>query len=52
MNAAFLLIPLILIRYGLLFVLNKSALKRAAFFPPMIGSEKAALGIYQFSTLC
>lgn len=51
MNGFLLLIPLLLIRYGLLRSLNKEALKRAAFFPPLIGNEKAAFWFYQISTI-
>ncbi len=51
MNGFLLLIPLILIRYGLLWLLNKEALKRAAFFPPMLGKEKAAFWVYQIATI-
>lgn len=51
MNGFLLLIPLILIRYGLLWLLNKKALKRAAFFPPLLGKERAAFWFYQITTL-
>ena len=51
MNGFLLLIPSILIRYLLLYILSKEAMKRAAHFAPMIGKEKAAYWIYQFSTL-
>jgi len=51
MNGFLLLIPLILIRYGLLWLLNKEALKRAAFFPPPLGKEKAAFWSYQIATI-
>lgn len=51
MNGFLLLIPLILIRYGLLRLLNKESLKRAAFFPPVIGKEKVAFWFYQISTI-
>jgi protein-S-isoprenylcysteine O-methyltransferase Ste14 len=51
MNGSLLLIPLLLIRYGVLSLLNKEALKRAAFFPPMLGRERTAYWIYQISTL-
>ena len=51
MGGYLLLIPLILIRYGLLWFLNKEALKRAAFFPPLIGKEKVAFWFYQASTI-
>ena len=52
MNAAFLIIPLILIRYGLLGAINKEALQRAAHFPSLIGKEKTALWVYQISVFC
>ena len=51
MNGFLLLIPLVLIRYGVLWLLNKEALKRAAFFPPLIGKEKTSFWIYQISTI-
>ena len=51
MNGALLLLPIILIRYGLLFVLDKESLKRAAFFPPLAGRERVAYWVYQASTL-
>ena len=51
MISAILLIPLFLIRYGLLSVLDKGALPRAAFFTPMHGLEKTMFWIYQLSTL-
>lgn len=51
MNAFLLLIPILLIRYGLLSILNKEALKRAAFYPPLIGRERAAFWFYQVSTI-
>ena len=51
MNAFPLLIPIILIRYGLLSILNKEALKRAAFIPPLNGREKAAYWFYQVSSI-
>ncbi|MCL1977073.1 MAG: isoprenylcysteine carboxylmethyltransferase family protein [Candidatus Bathyarchaeota archaeon] len=51
MNGAFLLIPFMLIRFGLLSILNKEATRRAAHFPPMIGKEKAAYWLYQLSTV-
>lgn len=49
MNAFLTLIPIILIRYGLLGILNKEALKRAAFFTPLIGREKVAFWFYQIA---
>jgi len=51
MNAAVLLIPLFLIRYGLPAFVNKSALPRAAHFPPMQGREKLMFFIYQLSSV-
>lgn len=51
MNGFLLLIPLILIRYGLLWLFNKEALKRAAFFPPLLGKEKVAFWFYQIATM-
>lgn len=51
MNTAFLFIPLILIRYGLLGAMNKAAMQRAAHFPSLVGKEKAAFWVYQASLL-
>lgn len=51
MNGFLLLIPLILIRFGLLSILNKEGLKRAAFFAPLIGREKTAYCFYQISNI-
>ncbi|KPU42467.1 hypothetical protein OXPF_42520 [Oxobacter pfennigii] len=51
MNAFLTVIPLILIRFGLLSILDKKALKRAAFFAPLIGKEKAAYWFYQVSNI-
>ena len=51
MNAAILLIPLFLIRYGLLALINKAALPKAAYFPPMQKNEKMMFYIYQLSTV-
>lgn len=50
MNAFLTVIPIILIRYGLLNVINKEALKRASFFAPLIGGEKVAFWVYQITT--
>ena len=50
MNAIFTVIPIILIRYGLLSIVNKEALKRAALFAPVMGGEKVAYWVYQIST--
>lgn len=51
MRGFILLVPLFLIRYGLLRLRNREALKRAAFFPPMIGNERIAFWVYQLSTV-
>ncbi|MGX7131756.1 MULTISPECIES: methyltransferase family protein [Enterococcus] len=51
MNAGLLLIPLLFIRFILLGLLNKDALKRAAFFPPMKGLEEIFYLLYQLATL-
>ncbi|MEW9123089.1 MAG: methyltransferase [Thermotaleaceae bacterium] len=50
MNAFLIVIPIILIRYGLLNVINKEALKRASFFAPLVGREKVAFWVYQIAT--
>ena len=51
MNAFLLVIPLILIRFVLLGILDMEALKRAAFFAPLIGKEKVAYWFYQISNI-
>lgn len=51
MNGGFLLISLFLIRYGLLFIINRKALSKAALFPPMQGTERIMYWIYQVSTI-
>lgn len=51
MNAIITIIPLILIRFVLLGILDKEGLKRAAFFAPVIGKEKVAYWFYQISNL-
>ncbi|WP_368294371.1 isoprenylcysteine carboxylmethyltransferase family protein [Dehalobacter sp. TBBPA1] len=50
MNAFLTVIPIVLIRYGLLNVINKEALKRASFFAPLIRREKVAFWVYQITT--
>ena len=51
MNASMTLIPFILIRFGLLSILDKEALKRAAFFAPMARKEMPAYWLYQISNI-
>ena len=47
----FLLIPFFLIRFTLLSILNKEAVKRAAYFAPLLNKEKTAYYIYQVSNI-
>ena len=47
--AFLLLIPFFLVRFGLLSLLNKDAVKRAAYFAPLMGNEQMAYGLYQIS---
>ena len=49
MNGFLLLVPFLLVRFILLTVLNKTALRRAAYFAPVKGKEKIAYLIYQVS---
>ncbi len=51
MNAFFLIIPLFLIRYGLLRLVNREALPRAALYAPMVGKEKVAFVLCQITTI-
>lgn len=51
MNAILTVIPLILIRFVLLSIVDKESLKRAAFFAPLVGKEKAAYWLYQISNI-
>lgn len=51
MNAFLTVIPIILIRYGLLSAMSKEGLKRAGLFAPLLGKEKVAFWIYQITTV-
>ena len=51
MSGFILVLPLLFIRFGILSILSKEAVKRAAFYPPTEGNEKAAYWIYQITTL-
>lgn len=51
MKGFLLLIPFFLIRFGLLTLLNKDAVKRAAYFAPLAGKEITAYWVYQISNL-
>ena len=46
-----LLLPFFLIRFGLLSLLNKEAVGRAAYFAPLQGNEKTACIFYQISNI-
>ncbi|MEY8387760.1 isoprenylcysteine carboxylmethyltransferase family protein [Oscillospiraceae bacterium 38-13] len=47
---ALLLVPFFLIRFGLMALLDREALGRAAHFPPFRGGEQWAYWVYQLST--
>lgn len=49
MSGFWLLVPFLSVRFGLLSLLNREAVGRAARFAPMRGGEKAAYWIYQLS---
>lgn len=51
MSAFITVIPIIIIRYALLNIFSKEALKRAAFFAPLAGRERIAFWAYQITTL-
>ena len=51
MNGFVLLIPFILIRFGLLSLIDKNAIRHAAFFAPVAGSEKIPYWLYQISNI-
>jgi len=51
LNGIILVLPIILIRFFLLALLNKDAVKRAAFFPPTKGIEKIAYLVNILTTL-
>ena len=51
MNGFLLLIPFLIIRFLLLFILNSEAVQRAAHFAPVQGNEKIAYCIYQISNI-
>ena len=49
MNGFILLIPFLLVRFGLIRVIDRQAVVRAAYFPPRIEAERAAYMIYQLA---
>ena len=51
MNALLLLIPFLLVRFGLLLIVNREEIQRAAYFAPMYGHERIAYWIYQISNI-
>lgn len=51
MTGAILLVPFLLVRFGLLSLLGGDALRRAAHFPPMAGKERMAYWLYQLATV-
>lgn len=51
MNGFILLIPLIIIRYILLYIFDSKSLRRAAFIPQMIGRQRIVYWLYQILTL-
>jgi len=51
MSAFVLAIPIIIIRYAFLSMVNKEAIKRAAYFAPLVGRERIAYWVYQAATL-
>ena len=46
-----LLLPFFLVRFGLLSLLNRAAVKRAAYFAPLADKEKPAFWVYQISNV-
>lgn len=46
-----LLLPFFLIRFGLLSLLSQKAVKRAAYFAPLLEKEKVAYWVYQISNV-
>lgn len=51
MNAFLLMIPFFFIRFGLMQMVNKEALPRAALFAPLQGKERIAYLVYQLSNI-
>ena len=45
-----LLLPFLLIRFGLLVRLDREAVSRAAYFAPVRGGERTAYWVYQISS--
>lgn len=51
MNGFILLIPFLIIRFGILSMISKESVKRAAYFAPMSGNEIIAYWIYQIANV-
>ncbi|WOO38421.1 isoprenylcysteine carboxylmethyltransferase family protein [Anaerocolumna sp. AGMB13020] len=51
MNGFLAILPLLIIRFGVLRILDKNSLKRAAHFAPLVGKERSAYWVYQISNL-
>lgn len=51
LNAFILAIPIILIRYVFMRIIDKEAMERANFFPPTEGKEKIAFYVYQITSI-
>jgi len=51
MNGIFLILPVLLIRYGLVAILGGDTGSRVTFFPPSEGREKTAYWVYQLTTV-
>lgn len=51
MNTVWIIIPILLIRYGLLGLLDRESLQRAGLFAPVKGKEKISLYVYQITTI-
>ncbi|WP_305139910.1 methyltransferase family protein [Thomasclavelia cocleata] len=51
MNGFYLLFPFLIVRFGLLSIINKEAIQRAGYFAPVQGQEKGAYYIYQVSNI-
>ena len=51
MNGFLLMVPFFGVRFGLLSVLGKEAVHRAAHFAPMYGKEQVAYFVYQLATV-
>jgi protein-S-isoprenylcysteine O-methyltransferase Ste14 len=51
MNAAFGLLPVLIIRFAVMGILDKTALRRADVFPKPAGKGKAALAVYMVTNI-